>query len=106
MSMWPFGRKPLVDADTADWHAENFAWLVASFGHDGAFDESVLVLPRPGFFPSDGEEGHTKALRIFEQVKRYCRMEDWPVQLVADDNPAAIRAAPSLATPVHGKHAQ
>jgi len=30
--MWPFKRKPIVDADTAEWHADNCAWLAASFG--------------------------------------------------------------------------
>jgi hypothetical protein len=105
-AMWPFKRKPIVDAETAAWHAENFAWLAESFGGDGAFDESVLVLPAPGFFPSDGEEGHAKALRIFEQVKHYCGMDNWPVRLVADDNPAAIHPSRlSLSTPIHGKHA-
>jgi hypothetical protein len=101
-AMWPFKRKPIVDAETAAWHADNFAWLAASFGGDGAFDEAVLVLPAPGFFPSDGEQGHAKALRIFEQVKHYCGMDSWPVRLVTDDNPAAIHPSRlSLSTPVH-----
>jgi hypothetical protein len=67
----------------------------------------VLVLPRPGFFPTDGQEGHAKAVRILERIKHYCGMDDWPVQLVPDDNPTADRSPTlSLAAPVHGKHAQ
>ena len=31
-AMWPFRRKPIVDDETAAWHAENFAWLVREFG--------------------------------------------------------------------------
>ena len=104
--MWPFTRKPIVDADTAQWHADNFAWLVATFGGNGAFADAVLVLPRPGFFPSDGEQGHARAQRIFERVKHYCGMDEWPVELVADDNPAAMRGPVSLSAVVHGKHAQ
>jgi len=105
--MWPFGRKPLVDPDTAEWHADNFAWLVETFGANEAFSASELVLPKSGFFPSDGEQGHSKALRIFERVKFYCGMENWPVVLAPDDNPAATdHASLLLAAPVHGKHAQ
>jgi len=104
--MWPFKRGPVVDADTAEWHAENFAWLVETFGGNDAFSEATLVLPRPGFFPSDGEVGHSRALRIFERVKHYCGMEEWPVGLVEDDNPAAEAALLSPAALVHGRHAQ
>jgi len=103
--MWPFKRRPIVDSDTAQWHVDNFAWLVATFGGNRAFANSVLVLPKPGFFPSDGQEGHDKALHILEWVKHYCGMRDWPVELVPDDNPAAERSTISVAAPVHGKHA-
>ena len=103
--MWPFTRKPIVDADTAQWHVDNFAWLVATFGGNHAFADSVLALPKPGFFPVDGQEGHAKALHILERVKHYCGMGDWPVELVPDRNPAAERSTMSVAMPVHGKHA-
>ena len=106
--MWPFKRKPIVDAETAEWHADNFAWLAASFGGKGALAATTLVLPKPGFFPSQGEKGHDKALCIFERVKQYCGMENWPVELVPDHNPAASESLPtSLVAPiVHGKHAR
>ena len=61
--MWPFKPGPIMDRDTAQWHAESFAWLVECFSDDGAFDEAVLVLPAPGFFPSDGEQGHAMGFR-------------------------------------------
>jgi hypothetical protein len=103
--MWPFTSKPIVEADTAQWHVDNFAWLVATFGGNNAFADSVLVLPKPGFFPTDGQEGHDRALHILERVKHYCGMGDWPVELVPDHNPAAERSTMSVAMPVHGKHA-
>jgi len=53
--MWPFKRKPIVDAETAAWHADNFAWLIRQFGNR-AFAETELVLPKPGFFRFDGEQ--------------------------------------------------
>jgi hypothetical protein len=71
------------------------AWLIREFDGDG-FAGSQLVLPRPGFFVTDGETGHALALRIFDQVKAYCGMPDWPVDLVPDDNPAAASQEPAL----------
>lgn len=103
--MWPFKRKPIVDAETAAWHADNFAWLIRQFDGNGAFAETKLVLPRPGFFVFDGEQGHPLAVRMFDQVKRYCGMSDWEVDLVPDDNPLAETAPVSAAMIAPQKHA-
>lgn len=105
--MWPFKTRPIVDADTMEWHAENFAWLAASFADTGSLAAATLVLPKPGFFVSDGARGHDMALGVFERVKQYCGMQNWPVDLVPDHNPSAMGSAPlSVSAPVHGKHAQ
>ena len=79
--MWPFRRKRIVDDDTAAWHLEHLSWLVEEFGGGGAFDRIRLVLPEPGYFPTDGERGHALAVRIFDQVKGYCGIADWQVDL-------------------------
>lgn len=102
--MWPFAKKPVVDADTAAWHVDNFTWLVRQFA-GGAFAQTKLVLPKPGFFTSDGEQGHALALRIFDQVKNYCEMRDWEVDLVEDDSAIARDLPPSLAFTGPSRHA-
>lgn len=102
--MWPFARRPIVDDDTAVWHRENFAWLVDHFGSD-AFTQKKLVLPRPGYFVTDGEKGHAFAVRIFAQVKVHCGMTDWEADLVVDDNPLANDSALSVAMVAPQKHA-
>jgi hypothetical protein len=125
--MWPFRRRPLLDDETAAWHAENFAWLIGEFGAGGGFDAAPLVLPTKAFFTAEGEEGHStgpvairpvqrpdgpaarhaRALHIFEQVKAHAGLTGWPVELVADDNPAAREPTRlSLGQPVHGALAQ
>lgn len=63
------------------------------FGGGKAFETTKLVLPKPGFFPTDGEQGHALAQRIFSQVKIHCGMSGWEATLVADNNPLA-RPAP------------
>jgi hypothetical protein len=93
--MWPFTRRRIVDDDTAAWHLENFSWLVEQFGGNGAFAKLKLVLPKPEYFAAEGKRDHAFAVRIFEQVKAYCGMASWEVDLVADDNPLAQRGEPS-----------
>ncbi|UOM35530.1 hypothetical protein [Acuticoccus sp. I52.16.1] len=114
--MWQSGkRRPLLDDDTAAWHLDNFAWLMREFGGGGDFARSRLVLPRPGYFSTDGETGHALAERLFAQVRRYCLIEDWHVDLIALDRPAdaaaigetfavdaRITAAASFAVDEHG----
>ena len=94
-AIWPFRRRPTVDKGTASWLVENMEWLVREFGGRDGLAESTLVLPKPGFFTFEGEQGHALALRLFDQVKAYCGMSDWEVDLIPDDNPLAV--APALA---------
>jgi hypothetical protein len=102
--MWPFARKRIVDDDTAAWHLENFTWLIDEFGA-ASFARTKLVLPKPGYFVTDGENGHALAQRIFDHVKAYCGMTAWEADLVIDDNPLAEDAPPSFAMVAPQKHA-
>lgn len=99
--MWPFRRKPIVDADTAAWHIENFNWLIDEF----RLADTRLVLPTAAYFSANGNRDHNFALHIFDQVKAYCGMSDWPVDLVVDNNPLAHRGEISHATVAPQKHA-
>ena len=63
--MWPFKRRPLIDPETADWHLENFEGLVRCYAENESLADANLLLPKPGFFPNDGERGHALAERIF-----------------------------------------
>ncbi|HZP75573.1 MAG TPA: hypothetical protein VFB45_05470 [Pseudolabrys sp.] len=103
--MWPFRRKPLLDDDTASWHAANFAWLIAEFGSE-SFIAQDLLLPHAKMLRLNGEEDHAYALRVLEQVKEDCSMgPSWPVTLVADDDPAAQGNLPED-SPVSGEYNQ
>jgi hypothetical protein len=80
--MWPFRRKPLLDSDTARWHLDNFAWLIRSHGQRSRFAQARLVLPSQDHFVTDGREGHALALKLFEQVKTYCGLDQADIPLV------------------------
>jgi hypothetical protein len=82
--MWPFRAKPLIHANAMDWHLENFSWLVKTFAYGDVFAEARLILPTANFFPTEGENGHALAERLFEAVQIYCGLEHAPVRLAAD----------------------
>ena len=83
MALWPFKPSTLLDADTMQWHVDNACWLIRQIGHMPMGRDSRLVLPSKGFFIADGK-GHAFADAIFDQVKTYAGMTDWPVRLVSD----------------------
>jgi hypothetical protein len=102
--MWSFKRKPIVDADTAAWHVQNFAWLLTEF-RPSTLAKAQLVLPMPGYFKAEGKRDHNFAQRFFDQVKAYCGMSEWQVDLVVDENPLAVRSDFSHAMIAPQKHA-
>lgn len=93
--MWPFRRKPLLDADTASWHLDNFEWLVRNFARRHGFSKMSLVLPAPGFFKNNGEQGHKRAQLLFDQVKAYCGINEH-INLVGGDDVPSSYGAPSV----------
>ncbi|MBP2158087.1 MULTISPECIES: hypothetical protein [Asticcacaulis] len=82
--MWPFKSKPLLDADTAHWHVSNFCWLLRNLARTPMFTDTRLILPAPGFFDTGGATGHAQAEAIFDRVRTYAGMGDWPAELVSD----------------------
>lgn len=92
--MWPFGRSALLDDETAEWHVDNFEWLLERFGADGAFAASRLVLPDA--FEVEGLRGVRLADVLFARVKELCGMSDWPVELLAQPETADIEPNPAL----------
>ena len=81
--MWPFRRRPVVDDETAGWHAENFDWLERCFG---SVAESELILPTGEFFDTRREDGAVDVAALFDEIKGHCGMADWPITLVPDDD--------------------
>ncbi|MDQ0391832.1 hypothetical protein [Labrys monachus] len=101
--MWPFRRKTLLDADAAQWHLDNFAWLARSFPGRARPAGGRPIVPGDGCFVTDGETGHALAERLFEQVQRYGGFAGSGIVLVADDGLPPDGAGPFPI--VHGKHA-
>jgi len=97
--MWPFRRKPLLEADTARWHLENAAWWMRNHGERVGPPGKRLVLPAKEHFQSEGLAGHALALALFEQAKAHCGLEKTPVTLVRSGTGIAGSVTPQIAYP-------
>ncbi|WP_233843682.1 hypothetical protein [Dyella sp. 2HG41-7] len=76
-----FRKGPLLDAELTQWQFDCFEWLLQHTGGIEAFKQRRLILPTPKFFPHNGSSGHAFAEMIFDQVRAYAGMSDWPCTL-------------------------
>lgn len=98
-----FRKGPLLDAELTQWQFDCFEWLLQHTGGIEAFKQRRMILPTPRFFPHDGSSEHAFAEMIFNQVRAYAGMADWPCMLQcqeADPNTmvsphAFVQGAPS-----------
>lgn len=64
-----------LDTESLCWQFSVYEWLFREFGGYSEFLKSDLVLPTPTYFPSADE------IDIFNRVRRYAMMEEWPCRL-------------------------
>src|ERR1700744_6101828 len=85
-----FGKARFLEADVEDWVLETWAWLLREFGGLERLRRSPMVLPTREFFPPTDTKGHARALYLFELVKHWSGLRDWPCELEAVDRPTGV----------------
>lgn len=95
--MWnPFRSKPLLPEEDELFQVETYRWLLTHFGGHNFYEGIRLILPTKEFFPSEVNSLENGVQYIFDQVKLYAGLEQWPCKLVAqEEDPNAI-VAPTL----------
>jgi adenine phosphoribosyltransferase len=89
--VWPFRRKPLLDAAMTDWMFEQAEWLLTEHRHRAAFAKAQLLPLSEKAFPSDGASGHALAKRMLEHVLRYSGAPLLQVRLIASAESARYK---------------
>jgi hypothetical protein len=79
-----FRKKPLVDGEIMDWMLDKAEWFLTRHVFAEGFAHTGLVLPKPGYFVTDGETGHALAIRLMQEIQRYAGLPHWKVTLTAD----------------------
>lgn len=95
--MWSlFRKKPLLSEEDALFQVECYKWLLTFFGGDEFYEETHLVLPTNAYFPSAVNSNESAAQTVFEQVKNYAGMSEWPVELRVQEEDPDVIVAPTL----------
>lgn len=81
-AMWPFGPKLPIDQDELDFQLATFKWLISQFGPIG---DRPLILPSPDYFPLTVAGVQGAVSELFERVRGYAGMTDWPCRLESGD---------------------
>lgn len=77
-----FQSKPLLDDSSRQWLYDSFHWAMAHFDSQFFADKSQLVLPTAAFFPDRANNADQLASNVFDRVKTYTGLFDWPFQQV------------------------
>ena len=93
--MFGLSTKPPVDADEFDWLLACTAWLVPIVGGRERMQAQRLILPDD--FPDPTKRGHDRAIELFEQVRDFAGMRDWPCELVQGEAERDTRVATGYA---------
>lgn len=78
-----FRRRHFLDEDVDAFHIACWGWLLRGTGGMAEFGKTPLVLPTSKFFPKSEAQGYDRAAHIFDRTKILARMDEWPVDLVA-----------------------
>ena len=95
--MWnPFRKKPLLPEEDERFQIETYRWLLKHFGGVNFYEHAKLILPTDEYFPSKVDSVDNGVQYIFEQVKLYMGLQNWPCRLVAQEEDPDINVAPTV----------
>lgn len=95
--MWnPLRKSRLLSEEDEYFQIECFRWLLTHFGGDDFYKETKLILPTVEYFPEEVDSKKSAAETTFRQVLKYAHMEDWPVELVEQDEDPILTVGETL----------
>jgi len=71
-----------IPETSIDWLFNGFSWCLQNFGDESFYQNTTLVLPSDQFFPGRANNAFDMSQLIFDQVRNYCGLSYWPVELV------------------------
>ncbi len=91
-----FRAKPILSDQDTEFQVATYKWLLKNFGGSDFYEATQLILPTEKFFPSKVETTDEAAIETFNTVKKYAGLQDWPCQLVAQEENIEARVAPTV----------
>lgn len=92
--MWnPFRKKSLLSEENEAFQIETYKWLLRNFGGKYFYEDAKLILPTDEFFPVKNQNPEKLVYEIFNLVKKYAGLEDWPCTLKAQEKDPDLRVS-------------
>ena len=91
-----FRARPILSDEDFYFQIETYKWLLKNFGGKDFFEKTELVLPTKTYFKTLADDPHEVAVEIFDAVKKYAGMEDWPCILEAQEEDIETKVAPTI----------
>jgi len=91
-----FKRKPLISDDDYDFLIVSYEWLLRNFGGHHFYEQSSLVFPNEEYFPLNVKNGIVSANEVFEKVRHWAGLENWPCKLQAQEEDIDPLIAPAM----------
>lgn len=91
-----FKKKPVIDISSRKWILDNYAWAMRNCGGGSTFEDIELVLPNNEYFPAKSDDRRELVRSVFENMKKYAGLQDWPIDIIEKEgNPNPI-VAPTI----------
>lgn len=94
---YPIRKVPVITEEERLFLIDVYKWLLRNFGGDTFYKKTSLILPVAEFFPGLFSPGETVAETVFQYVRKYAGMKDWPFELKAQGVDPERKVPPSIA---------
>lgn len=91
-----FRKKAVIDNSSRNWLLDTYEWAIRNCGSDTFLEDVVLVLPSNDFFPEKVKDKSHLVRYIFETMKKYAGLEDWPIDIIEKEANPNPRVAETL----------
>ena len=91
-----FGPRFMFDEGTTNWIFDTYAWALENLGTDVFYQYTSLVLPNDEYFPNKLESSNGVAAELFARVRHYAGMDEWPCDLIEQDDDVETEVGPTL----------
>lgn len=97
-----FKKKPIIDNSARTWLLDSYEWAMRSCGSDTFFENVELILPNSDFFPEKVSDDKQLVRYVFESMKKYAGLDDWPIEIIeksSNPNPVVAETLVVTGTP-------
>jgi hypothetical protein len=92
-----FARSTFLETELEAWSLQTWAWLMRALGGMARLQRTPLVLANKDFFPPTETAGAERGRYLFDRVRHWMGIGDWPCGLESYERPPTVARLGDLA---------